>query len=62
LFSTRFRVTFDRLRRLAKGDSRDYAPISPIKFSARFKVRVARLRRFAMGDSRDKAPFSPIVL
>jgi len=53
-------VRLDRLRRFAKGDNRDYAPISPISFSHRFSVRADRLRRFAKGDSRNYAPVSPI--
>ena len=49
-----------RLRRFAKGVSRDYAPMSPILFSSRCKVMHERLRRFAKGDSRDYTPMSPM--
>jgi len=34
----RFRVSFDRLRRFAKGDSKDEAPLSPIKLSREKKL------------------------
>ena len=46
----------ERLRRFAKGDNRDFAPISPIVFQWRFRVRLERLRRFAKGDNRVYAP------
>jgi len=56
-------VRLERLRRFAKGDNRDYAPMSPIPLSNRFMVRLERLRRFkAKGDNRDYAPMSPILL
>jgi len=50
------------LRRLAKGDNKDYAPTSLILFLSSFKVRVDRLRRLAKGYNRDYAPSSPIEL
>ena len=53
-------MSVERLRRFAKGDSKDYAPIPPIWFSSRLRSRVDRLRRFAKGDNRDYAPMSPI--
>ena len=56
----RSRVRFERLRRFSKGDNRDYAPISPIKFLCRFRFKVERLSRFAKGDSSDSAPVSSI--
>jgi len=55
-------VKLERLRRFAKGDNRDYAPISPILLFLRFRVRLERLRRFAKGDNRDYAPMCPILL
>jgi len=60
LFRLRFRV--ERLRRFAKGDNRDYAPMSSIWLPLRFRFRVERLRRFAKGDNRYYAPMSPIEL
>ena len=50
----------ERLKRLAKGDNRDYAPMFPIQFSSRCKARFERLMRFSKGDNRDLAPKSPI--
>ena len=47
------RVRFERLRRFAKGDNRDEAPMSPISLLPRLTVRLERLRRFAKGDNRD---------
>jgi len=58
----RFIVRIDRLRRLAKGDNKDYAPTPLILFLSSFKVRVDRLRRLAKGYNRDYAPSSPIEL
>ena len=58
----RFRVKLERLRRFAKGDNKDYAPIIPIRFLIRFKFRLERLRRFTKGDNRDYAPRSSIWL
>jgi len=55
-----FRVRLERLRRFAKGDNRDYAPLSPIRLLLRFRARFERLRRFAKGDNRDYAPISLI--
>jgi len=43
----------ERLRRFARGDNRDYAPMSPIELLSRFMVRLERLRRFSKGDNRD---------
>jgi len=43
----------ERLRRFAKGDNRDYAPMSPILLFSRLMLRLERLRRFAKGDNRD---------
>jgi len=48
------------LRRFAKGDNKDYTPISSIKFLSRFIARLDRLRRFTKGDNKDYAPKSPI--
>ena len=50
----------ERLMRFAKGDNRNYAPMSPIWLLSRFRFRLERLRRFAKGDNRDYAPMSPI--
>ena len=47
LLSSRFRVRFERLRRFAKGDNRDYAPMCPISLLFIFRARLERLRRFA---------------
>ena len=47
------RVRLERLRRFAKGDNRDSAPMSPILFPFRKRFRFERLRRFAKGDNRD---------
>jgi len=47
------RVMLERLRRFAKGDNRDYTPVSPILLLPRYKVMLERLRRFAKGDNRD---------
>jgi len=58
LLSCRSRL--ERLRRLAKGDNRDYAPISPILLVERFRARLEILRRFAKGDNKDYAPTFPI--
>jgi len=49
-------VRLERLRRFAKGDNRDYAPLPPIKLYSRFSARLERLRRFAKGDNSDYAP------
>jgi len=49
-----------RLRRFAKGDSRDYAPISLIWLLFRFSARLERLKRFARGDKRPYASMAPI--
>jgi len=48
----RFMVRFVRLKRLAKGDSRDYAPMTPISLLSRCSSRFERLRRFSKGDNR----------
>jgi len=58
----RFRVRLERLRRSAKGDNRDYAPMCSISSLFRSIVRLERLRRFAKGDNRYYAPMSPILL
>ena len=50
------RVRLERLRRFAKGDNRDYAPMSPIWLLIRPRVRLEILRRFAKGINRDYAP------
>jgi hypothetical protein len=50
---SRPRVRLERLRRFAKGDNRDSAPMSPILLLLRSRVRLERLRRFAKGDNRD---------
>ena len=47
------RVMLERLRRFAKGDNRDYAPVSPILLLLKPRVMLERLRRFAKGDNRD---------
>jgi len=49
-----------KLRRFAKGDSKDYAPISPIRFLSSFRVKVDRFKRFANEDNNDLAPIVPI--
>ena len=49
----KFKVRLERLRRFAKGDNRDYAPMRPIWFSLRSRFRLERLKRFAKGDNRD---------
>ena len=46
-------VRLESLRRFAKGDNRDCAPMSPISLPYRFMVRLERFRRFAKGDNRD---------
>jgi len=61
-FLFRFMVRLERLRRFAKGDNRDYAPMCPISFLFRFMVRLERLRRFAKGDNRDLVPKVQIKL
>ena len=53
-------VRLVRLRRFAKGDNRDFAPVSPILFISIFRAMLVRLRRFAKGDNRDYAPMPPI--
>jgi len=53
LLLNRLRVRLERLRRFAKGDNRDVAPMSPILLPPRLRVRLERLRRFAKGDNRD---------
>jgi len=53
LLYVRSRARLERLRRLAKGDNRDSAPMSPILLYFRSRVRFERLRRFAKGDNRD---------
>jgi len=58
----RFRVRLERLRRFAKGDNKDYAPMSSIRLLYRFRVRLERLRRFAKGYNKDYAPMPPIEL
>ena len=55
-------VRLERLRRFAKGDNRDYTPMSPILLLFRFMVKLERLRRFAKVDNRDYTPMSPISL
>ena len=54
------RVRLERLRRFAKGDNRDYDPMSPIWLLFRNKAMLERFRRFAKGDNRDYAPMFPI--
>jgi len=49
----RLKVRLERLRRFAKGDNRDEAPMPPISLLPRLTVRLERLRRFAKGDNRD---------
>ena len=49
----RLRVRLERLRRFAKGDNRDKAPMASIWLTPRLRVRLERLRRFAKGDNRD---------
>ena len=46
--------------RLVMGDSRDFAPLSPISFLFRFSEKLTRLWRFFKGDNRDYALVSPI--
>ena len=58
--SIRFVVRLERLRRFAKGDNRDYAPMSIIMLLCRFMIRLERLRRSSKGDNRDYAPMCPI--
>jgi len=48
--SFRFRVRFERLRRLTKGDNSYYEPMSPIWLFFRFRER---LRSFLKGDNKD---------
>jgi len=55
-------VRLERLRRFAKVDNRDCAPMSPISLLSRFMIRLERLRKFAKGDNRDYAPMSLISL
>ena len=52
-FYSRSRVKIDRLKRLAKGDNKDYAPMLPIQLLPKFMVRLEKLRRFNKGDNRD---------
>jgi len=42
LFHFRSRFKLERLRRFAKGDNRDYAPMSPISLHFRLRVRLDR--------------------
>ena len=56
----RFRFRLARLRRFAKGDNRDYAPMFSILLLLRSRFRLERLRRFVKGDNRDYAPVCPI--
>jgi len=53
LLYSRLSVRLERLRRFAKGDNRDVAPMAPIWLPLRYRVRPERLRRFAKGDNRD---------
>ena len=53
LFQFRLTIRLERLRRFAKGDNRDEAPMSPISLLPRLTVRLERFRRFAKGDNRD---------
>jgi len=56
----KFRISVDKLRRFAKGENSDYAPLSLIKFESKFSVKFDRLTRFTNGHNSDYAPFSPI--
>ena len=47
---------FERLRRFAKGDNRDYITMDPILLLFKFRLRLERLRRLAKGDNRNYAP------
>jgi len=47
----KFRARPERLRRFAKGDNRDYAPVCPILLLFRLRVRHERLIRFVKGDN-----------
>jgi len=49
-------VRLERLRRFAKGDNRDYAPMSPMKFSTRLSETFDKLASMAKGDKRDLVP------
>jgi len=49
-----------RLRRFAKGDNRDYAPMSSILLQDKSRDRLERLSRLAKGDNRNYAPMSRI--
>jgi len=53
-------LILERLRRFAKGDNKDYAPMSPIEFWLRLMLTLERLRSLAKGDNRDYAPMSLI--
>jgi len=57
---SRFRARLERLRRFAKGDNRDYAPMPPIRLFFRLRAKLERLRRLPKGDNRDYAPRCPI--
>jgi len=49
----RFRARPERFKKFAKGENRDYAPVSPIWLLFKLRVRLERLRRFAKGPNRD---------
>jgi len=44
---------FERLKRLARGDNRDYAPSFLISLLSRFIAMLERLRRLAKGANKD---------
>jgi len=47
----RFKVRLERLRSFAMGDSKAYAPFTPILLLLRFSARLERLRSFSKGDN-----------
>lgn len=55
----KFKVIFERLSALFKGDSKDSAPLSPIWLLFKFRVRFERVWILFKGYSNDYAPMLP---
>jgi hypothetical protein len=56
LLLPRYIVKLEILRRFAKGDNRDYAPMSPIVFSKRLSETLDKLASMAKEDKRELFP------
>jgi len=57
---SRLRDILYKLRRLTRGDKRDFAPSSVIEFFFRFKERLCRFIRLEREDNKNKASVDSI--